>query len=354
MIEEAEAWSADNGLLMISPSGEMRPAPISLFPAPVPSSAFLEVRDLASVWNTLYHRIVWRDAFIEKTLEQAAYNDQFTNRLLEIYASVGRENMTKIQPFVMGIFRSDYMLHCQDGHESVFKQVEMNTISAAFAHLGAKVSRFHQFMASKFPDDERYHFHLPNNSSVETIVDTIHQAFELHPSKNSLKTAMMIIVQPGERNVVDQRGIEYALLSKHRHITIRRTLQEIKENARIDEATNNLVIDGYVVLVAYFRAGYTPKDYPSEKEWEARVLIEKSSAIKCPNIAWHLAGAKRIQQELSLSSVLSSFSCDSYDFEALLNSYTAKQWNFNDPETAKEIIENACSNTEDFVLKPQR
>jgi hypothetical protein len=74
----------------------------------------------------------------------------------------------------------------------------------------------------------------------------------------------------------------------------------------------------------YYRAGYDPNDYETEyvilirkrkktlflfqkiflvfkqlKYWEARLLIERSLAIKCPSIQYHLAGAKKIQQALS-------------------------------------------------------
>lgn len=40
------------------------------------------------------------------------------------------------------------------------------------------------------------------------------------------------------------------------------------------------------------------------KEWRARLLIECSSAIKCPSIAHHLVGTKKIQQELAKENVL--------------------------------------------------
>jgi len=48
------------------------------------------------------------------------------------------------------------------------------------------------------------------------------------------------------------------------------------------------------VSVCYFRAGYTPDDYPTAAEWEARRMIEKSWAVKCPSIGYHLAGAKKV------------------------------------------------------------
>lgn len=46
------------------------------------------------------------------------------------------------------------------------------------------------------------------------------------------------------------------------------------------------------VSVAYFRSGYGPRDYPGEKEWEGRRLVESSDAAKCPTVAYQLAGGR--------------------------------------------------------------
>jgi glutathione synthase len=43
------------------------------------------------------------------------------------------------------------------------------------------------------------------------------------------------------------------------------------------------------------------------QEWMARLLLEKSSAVKCPSISYHLAGAKKIQQELAKPGVLERY-----------------------------------------------
>lgn len=40
------------------------------------------------------------------------------------------------------------------------------------------------------------------------------------------------------------------------------------------------------------------------QNWEARLLLERSCAIKCPDIATQLAGTKKVQQELSRMGVL--------------------------------------------------
>jgi len=77
--------------------------------------------------------------------------------------------------------------------------------------------------------------------------------------------------------------------------------------ARLDGATyshNDLTLtddcgDTVVGSVVYFRAGYTPDDYPTRAEWDARRSVECSSAIKCPNVFTHLFGAKKIQQVIT-------------------------------------------------------
>lgn len=58
-----------------------------------------------------------------------------------------------------------------------------------------------------------------------------------------------------------------------------------------------LINDGkYTAAVVYFRAGYEPSSYPSTIEWKARLMIERSKAIKCPWIGLQLANTKKIQQ----------------------------------------------------------
>ena len=43
------------------------------------------------------------------------------------------------------------------------------------------------------------------------------------------------------------------------------------------------------------RCGYHPDQYPSEREWEARLMLERSIAIKSPSIHYHLAGTKKVE-----------------------------------------------------------
>lgn len=54
------------------------------------------------------------------------------------------------------------------------------------------------------------------------------------------------------------------------------------------------------MAVVYYRAGYSPDHYHGDLEWLARLTIERSTAIKCPNIQYHLAGTKKVSMRQSL------------------------------------------------------
>jgi len=74
--------------------------------------------------------------------------------------------------------------------------------------------------------------------------------------------------------------------------------------------------------VIYFRAGYTPDHYPSEREWGARLLLERSLAIKSPSINYHLAGTKKVQQELASPGILEKYISDPIQVDAMKEIFT--------------------------------
>jgi len=79
------------------------------------------------------------------------------------------------------------------------------------------------------------------------------------------------------------------------------------KSAELRGSTRDLWINGHEVAVCYFRSAYTPTDYPTENEWIGRKQIERSHAIKCPNITYHLAGTKKVQQVLASREQLRRF-----------------------------------------------
>lgn len=68
-----------------------------------------------------------------------------------------------------------------------------------------------------------------------------------------------------------------------------------------------LIVNDYIISVVYYRCGYEPNQYHTKKEWDARLLIERSLAIKCPSIQYHLAGTKKVQQTLAKPGIVARF-----------------------------------------------
>ena len=84
----------------------------------------------------------------------------------------------------------------------------------------------------------------------------------------------------------------------------------------------SLWIDGNEVGVIYLRCGYHPDQYPTEREWEARLMMERSKAIKSPSIQYHLAGTKKVQQELSKTGMVEKFLGDKAQIESIRDIFT--------------------------------
>jgi glutathione synthase len=78
--------------------------------------------------------------------------------------------------------------------------------------------------------------------------------------------------------------LEHVLWQKYKIPTIRLTHSQIYKQCELKD--NQLFHKGKCISVVYFRSGYTPKDYPGEEQWNARLMIERSSAIKCPPIVF--------------------------------------------------------------------
>ncbi|KAF8387978.1 hypothetical protein HHK36_026644 [Tetracentron sinense] len=223
--------------------------------------------------------------------------------------------INKKEEIRLGLHRSDYML---DDQTKELLQIELNTISSSFPGLSCLVSKLHRNLLNHYGkhlglDSKR----VPGNTAVNRYADALAKAWNEY---NNSRAVIMVVVQAEERN-----------------------------------------IGGQEVAVIYFRAGYAPTDYPSESEWKARLLMEQSSSIKCPSISYHLAGTKKIQQELAKPKVLERLPFEFFpwlvsrflenkDDIAKLRKCFAGLWSLDD----SHVLKNAIERPELFVLKPQR
>ena len=191
-------------------------------------------------------------------------------------------------------------------------------------------------------------------------------------TKSALNKSCCIIflVQDPERNIFDQRHLEYELQTHKSSIPVFRLpfAQVLSQTSVANTAKRELLYHlpsnptkSFEVAVVYFRAGYGPQDYPDAPAWEARLHIERSHAIKCPTVLTQLAGAKKVQQVLATPnssgpSILNRFlSTSQSDLENIEKTFT----NIFPLDTSAAGLEarklaldpERCKG---YVLKPQR
>jgi len=244
------------------------------------------------------------------------------------------------------------MLHTLQDDKYEIRQVEINTIASSFSNLSAFTSQLHRYLIDRFNLSDFYLVdQLPQNDTLTSIPSLFAKAFDLYGNKNSV---VMMIVHPNETNTFDQRWLEYNLWNNHKIQLIRRSLKDVAETGSVDQNTRELKVGDQAIAIAYYRAGYTPDDYPSKKEWDGRWLIESSCCIKTPNISEHLAGTKKIQQVLAQPGVLESFLPNANDVKKLRSCFAGLYSLSEGDEGVEEIVKKAIEEPHNFVLKPQR
>ncbi|KAJ7823645.1 hypothetical protein B0H13DRAFT_2681398 [Mycena leptocephala] len=343
-------------------------APLSVFPSPFPRRLFSLARRLQSTYNILYARIATDVEFLDRVMgsvEGVGKVDDFVGQLWTGWKNLRDEGM--IQPLQLGLFRSDYLLHAgSNGEPLSLKQVEFNTISSSFGALSERTAALHRYLYAttsyynRCPEMKPEDF--PPNNTTAGLVEGLAAA---HAAYNVKTAKILFVVQAGERNVFDQRLLEYELLEKHAIHVIRQTLDELATSASLSPSTRALCLfispttspsTPIEISTVYFRAGYTPTDYPTPAHYATRFLLERSKAIKCPSIALQLAGGKKVQEVLTQPGVLERFLGDADAVPAAriaeLRASWMGMWGLDDDGGAG--VQRARDAAQRLVLKPQR
>lgn len=210
---------------------------------------------------------------------------------------------------------------------------------------------------------------LPANQANHTVASGLWEAWKVFADPTAY---ILVVVEVTYRNQLGYRHVEFGVdgLSGQQARFIRLTLTECAERLSLGDAEEErgncpLMVDGdKMVAVVYFRAGYSPTHFPTTKEWEARLLIERSSAIKCPSVGLLLANTKKVQQVLSNRTVLGRFFRDDCEEERGLadsvHSTFARMWGLAGcaggamTEEEAEIMQDAIADPHRFVLKSNR
>lgn len=360
ILPEVHQWALANGLVMYPPGFSPDQAtivPTTLFPTYLPKSSFDRVVSLQQTYNKLYADIS-RDAaggwLTQESLKLAKYDTEFTGKLWDVYLKAKEQGIA--QKLRLGMFRSDYLI---DKRANEAKQVEFNTISVSFGASSTKVGELHNFLnkAGKYSPssgDPFYNSEIPVSDSASLLAKALAVAADTYKGLSQRKI-VAFIVQDNERNAFDQRIIEYQLLETHSIRSIRLTLGDLHNHTCLDPNSKRLFVKktGEEIAVVYFRAGYSPSEYNSEKDWENRLLLETSYAIKAPDVLTHLSGTKKIQQLLTSEDVLAKFVPDVTTRKSMQSTFV-KIYPLDDSPLGQEGRKLAFQSPSKFVLKPQR
>ncbi|XP_070796039.1 glutathione synthetase isoform X2 [Pituophis catenifer annectens] len=320
-------------------------APFTLFPSPVPGSLLEQAYSIQQDFNLLVDKVSQDTEFLECTLASILKVDDFTAQLFKIYKQVVDEGIA--QSLVLGINRSDYMFDYSTDGSPALKQVEINTIAASFGGLTSRTTKVHRHVLNVLGKSKEASKLLSNNPS-KGIAMGIARAWELYGSDRAV---VMFLVEEAQRNIFDQRCIENELWIRNIKV-IRKSFKDVFEKASLD-SEKKLYIDGEEVAVVYYREGYMPRSY-NEQNWEARLLLEKSRAVKCPDIATQLVGTKKVQQELSRPGVLERFLPNEPEAVAQLRATFTGLYSLEMDEEGDKMVAIAIADPDRFVLKPQR
>ncbi|KAK8055985.1 glutathione synthetase [Apiospora rasikravindrae] len=280
LAEVVKDWAAAHGLSVrpppnvvpaeSDPVGIMSTAvPVTIFPSPFPQICYDQGKVTQKAYNELYAAISQDEEFLAQIVKDIGESDDFITELWKVH----------LKHLSLGLFRSDYMVHQTTPEaDPQIKQVEFNTIASSFGGLSSHTSALHK------------------PSSLTAIPP---------PSTTS---ASFSLVQDGERNVFDQRHLEYEVQAPPHTIPVfRLPFSQIKKQTHLAEGDGRQLLftppqlpkHTFEVAVVYMRSGYGPGDYPDASAWEARYHIERSAAIKCPSVLTQVAGTKKVQQVLA-------------------------------------------------------
>ncbi|KAF2273838.1 glutathione synthetase large chain [Westerdykella ornata] len=381
LLSNLKDWSIAHGLAVRpapsfvsssqDPSGVLATtAPVTLFPSLFPRVCFEAGLALQTAYNELYAAIARDERWLQGIVEELIDIDDFVEKLWQTHLAVKKEGY--VQNLSLGLFRSDYMVHSDSSKSDSspgLRQVEFNTIASSFGGLSSLVSALHRYLLTidAYPSSTAGIIKaeaLRQSKSTSSLAQGLAAAHKAYGTSRSGKPlCVLFVVQDPERNVFDQRHLEYALLEESGVRSFRLPFHRTLTDTKLDSDRNllyappNSPSTEYEVTTVYFRAGYTPDDYPREEDWTARLQLEKSRAIKCPSILTHLAGCKKVQQVLATphSPHLKRFLPDESVASRVLETF-APIYPLDDSEAgreAKKLAQDPATAVR-YVLKPQR
>lgn len=350
IVDKAKDWTLMHGISMRSRKNfskdRVQILPFTLIPSSFPEKPFFTVKNVQVLLNELIHKVAHDKEFLTNSLKSTIQADPFTAKLFHIYETVYEEGFS--QNISLGLLRSDYLLHDED---CKIKQVEINTVATSFAALATVTSQYHRYILGEMGYTKEACERIPENNAIIGFCNGLIHAWELY---NDMNAIILFIVEDVTYNISDQRFHEFQVRQICPKIKIiRRSLTSLTSEEIKLGPNKELIVADMTVAVVYYRSGYELEAYPTDKEWDVRLLIERSRAIKCPSVQYHLAGTKKIQQSLTQPNVLKKFLKDETSVAKVQEIFTGL-YTLDFDEDGEKAVEMGINNPNKYVLKPQR
>ncbi|CAL1684034.1 unnamed protein product [Lasius platythorax] len=349
-VDKAKDWTLMHGMSMRSRKNfskdQVQILPFTLIPSSFPEKPFFTVKSVQVLLNELIHKVAYDKEFLTNSLKSTIQADPFTAKLFRIYEIVYEEGFS--QNISLGLLRSDYLLH-DDGCK--IKQVEINTVATSFAALATVTSQYHKYILGELGYTKEACEKIPENNAIVGFCNGLIHVWELY---NNMEAIILFIVEDVTYNICDQRFHEFQIRQLCPKIKIiRRSLTSLTSEEIKLGPNKELIVANMIVAVVYYRSGYELEAYPTDKEWDIRLLIERSRAIKCPSVQYHLAGTKKVQQSLAQPNVLKKFLKDETSVARVQEIFTGL-YTLDFDEDGEKAVEMGINKPNKFVLKPQR
>lgn len=381
-------------------SVHLQPVSASVFPTLFPRRSFNEaVDDFQLIYNELYCKLAEDVEWLYAVTGPLRRTEPLVDALWCVYEEVQSRRQDVWSQYIeqrvhAGVFRSDYMLHVQSDNPAdsdddedenwtqnlCLKQVEFNSFSCAGGCHADKVANMHRFLAQRGVYDlastgsegqeeniQILPSSLPRNKTINGIASVLASAHRIYGSKpqnsTASHTAVLMVVQPNNFNIADERPIEYALWNWTDDESIpayRIEWHQALHHTQLTPTGELLFFPPEIggitakrrpveISVIYHRAGYEPREYSEDINGkEICTRLELSRAIKCPSILGHITTIKSVQQALTVPGTLEKWLTKNKADRirgTFVGIHSLEDYISKSPEEDEKLVEN-------YILKP--
>jgi glutathione synthase len=284
------------------------------------------------------------DFLLEQT-KDLEKDDEFVRHFTDILRKVKDSKIA--QRVKLSMTRNDFIID-KSGNPL---QVELNMYASSLGPISQRHSRALFNVGQQLHDVTAHDLeYYQTGNNEEWLARSMEAAWRWY-GKND---AIVVLVVPKEKNALDQFAPATILAQKGIPL-FRYSFDEMEKLLEVDEATGVATILGKEVALFYFRDGYMPHHYNTQR-WPVREKIELSSAVKCPDVAQVLVNMKYFQYIINKEETWTRFGFTPEQFQACRKHYSDIYtfWDFDsDKQKMKDFIE-ANGGVKNWVMKPQR